>query len=522
MASQVLQESIYTQPSTVSAVEFNYTNTPLFSPEEFLSMEYDAGLPEQLSIGGLSSASVKIKISGSKNLLNKKIRVNLSTGEISMGNYNSEHMGWFTVTENEQDGENTTITGFDGAYLLNRKYLPNVAKEAAGYSTTKIVADILDQCTDAERYKGATLKPERPALTNQYINQEITGYTCAEMIGYVAALNGQNALINGEGKLKFVSLEEMTLYLPGGLRVLTSDYVYEDSLKIGGLWRPAGIVCQVSEEEKLFAPVVDGGEFNLYIRNPFMTQSALNAAAARLTGLVGYRVGQCAHFGGGFVRPCDVVPIRTADGTEYRMIAAGVHIACDGGVRTEFSSSYAADDSEASVGSGVGTSSGDLLSQVNSLEQKVKELETGSSNWQALSLASGVTSYSDQFGGSPLGVPAFCVQGGICRLTGSVQVTYGGSTVTLATLPETVRPVSNVYRLSPCGGKRIARVYVNLAGEVRLEWLLNLTDGSNYTTATWVQVNLEFPVIRQETLAVRALVEEGLQAQVGEDGEALT
>lgn len=495
MADQTMQESIYEYPSFISAAEYNLVNTPLFLPDDFISMEYDAGFSDSVGIGRVSSACVKLKISGTKNFLNKKIRVDVTTPSGSNGAYRSETIGWFTVVENQQDGSSTTITAYDGAYLLNRAYIPTIQKDAAGYSTAKIMGDILRQCTDAEKYKGATLQDAiGGGMYVNYIDREITGFTCAEMIGFIASLSGDNARIDQNGKLRFVSMAEMPIYLPGGLRKLTKDYVYEDSLKIGGLWQPAGIVCEADEEETLYSPIHENGAFQLYLRNPFMTQSMLNTAASRLAACGSYVVGQCAHFGGGFVRPCDVVPVQASDGTDHLMIASGVHIEFDGGVRTEFSSAFLADDSEMGSGGNAGVSSGDLVSQVNQLEQAVSELENGPLPWKELTLSSGVSAYSTNFGGSTLGEPSYCVKGGVCRLAGSVQAAYSGSAVTLASLPEKAWPTGNVYRLTPCGGKRIARIYVNTVGELKLEWLLNLSDGSNYTTSTWVQINLEYPV----------------------------
>lgn len=126
-----------------------------------------------------------------------------------------------------------------------------------------------------------------------------------------------------------------------------------------------------------------------------------------------------------------------------------------------------------------------------SLSSKYAERE----QWQELRLAAGIEANTSCFGGSPLYVPAYCRTGGMCRLAGSVSVTPSGSgTILLGTLPAGYRPNDNVYALVPCGGKNIARVFVNKNGEIKLEWMVKLADGTNHTAENWLQLNLSFPI----------------------------
>lgn len=501
MATQAMQESLYTTTSALKSYEYGNSSTPLFPADGFIRGEYDAAFGGEIGFGNVCSSSVKITVSGKYDFRNKKIDVSVSAG------INTEKLGWFTVVENEQDGGNTTFTAYDGAYLLNRRYEPTVTPSDTGnYSTYGIVNDILKQCSDAEKYNRATLqstlKDRYPAT---YIKGDITGYTCAEMLGFIAMLRGQNVCIDNQGYLQFVTMTENAPYVPGNLRYIPADYIYESGLKLGGSWKPASVVCQVGEDEddSLSAVVNANGGFNLYIRNPFMTQTILNDMATTLRDYAGWETGSCSHFGGGFVRPGDVVPMKDAGGSTHKIIAANVHVEFDGGVKTEFSSSSSADDSTAAPGGGSGTSSSDIVSQVNRLEEKVKALQKATGKWTALPLASGITAYSSAFGASPLGVPAYIVSGGICHIVGSVNAAYNGSASTLlATLPAGARPASSVYALATCGGKRLARIFVNVSGSLRLEWIVNLSDGSNYTTSTWVEVNMEYPVSDVEMMSL--------------------
>ena len=108
--------------------------------------------------------------------------------------------------------------------------------------------------------------------------------------------------------------------------------------------------------------------------------------------------------------------------------------------------------------------------------------------WIELTPASGVTSpNSNLYGGG-----ALCIGkvGNHVFIRGSVLAKSGAL---LTTVPEGYRPTDgNHYKLVPCGGARIARVYVNWAGSFYLEWVRNLNGGGEYTTAVWVDCNFDY------------------------------
>ena len=109
-------------------------------------------------------------------------------------------------------------------------------------------------------------------------------------------------------------------------------------------------------------------------------------------------------------------------------------------------------------------------------------------NWVTLTPASGVTTpNSNYYGGG-----ALCVAkvGGHVFIRGSVQAKSGAQ---LTTLPAGYYPTDgNRYKLVPCAGSRIARLYVNTSGIFNLEWVRSLSNGDEYTTAVWVDCNFDY------------------------------
>ena len=109
-------------------------------------------------------------------------------------------------------------------------------------------------------------------------------------------------------------------------------------------------------------------------------------------------------------------------------------------------------------------------------------------NWQALTVASGiVTPYSARYGGGELRIGKV---GKHVYITGSIQ---GKSGATITTIPEGFRPVDgNKYFLQACSGARIARIMVTTAGLMSIEWLRAIKDAVEYTTAVWVDCNIDY------------------------------
>lgn len=81
---------------------------------------------------------------------------------------------------------------------------------------------------------------------------------------------------------------------------------------------------------------------------------------------------------------------------------------------------------------------------------------------------------------------------------GSILVKPGSSIVVLATLPGGYTPGKSVFSMNACSGARLARIAVGgtgdtYAGKLCLEWVKNLSDGSNYTSAAiWVQCSINY------------------------------
>lgn len=78
-------------------------------------------------------------------------------------------------------------------------------------------------------------------------------------------------------------------------------------------------------------------------------------------------------------------------------------------------------------------------------------------------------------------------------IAGSVNVTPG-TDIVLCNIPDGYRPATGTATvINPCQGSRIARIAVYANGNFRLEWVKNLSDGSNYTSGpVWVECSIDY------------------------------
>ena len=108
--------------------------------------------------------------------------------------------------------------------------------------------------------------------------------------------------------------------------------------------------------------------------------------------------------------------------------------------------------------------------------------------WQLLPVASGITTpYSARYGGGELKIGRV---GNHVYITGSIS---GKSGATIATLPTGFWPLDgNKYFLKACTGARVARIMVTTAGVMGIEWVRLMKDATEYTTATWVDCNIDY------------------------------
>ena len=279
---------------------------------------------DTVTIGGVTAAMVTLTLSGAHNLRDKTIAV--SVGADVSGTVQYVPLGTFVVATCKQVDDTTTVTAYDAAYYaLGGTYTPTVS---SGATVAAVLSDVAAQC-------GLTLATLPAAASTTNVVGDLTGKTCRDMVGYLAALVGCNALIDRDGKLA------LRWFAASGQSYSPSDY-YNAGLSIDGT---STLACIRAEVETTItdadgntsvttnAYTAGGTGVGISIQNPYMTQVILDAVWASIGGLA-YTVGSCDIFHGLLVEPGDLVTITDKTGVAHTLAVMTLELSIDGGCKS--------------------------------------------------------------------------------------------------------------------------------------------------------------------------------------------
>ena len=290
------------------------------------SCTYNASIggAERVTIGGVTSARVTLVVNQEVAWRDKTIVV--SVGAEVDGTTQYVPLGTFAVTDCKQAEGTTTITAYDAAYyVLGGTYTPNVS---SGATVAAVLSDVATQC-------GLTLATLPAAASTTSVVGDLTEKTCRDMVGYLAALVGCNALIDRDGKLA------LRWFSDSGQSYSPSDY-YNAGLSIDGTSTLACIQATVeatttdadgNTSVTTNTYTAGGTGVGVTIQNPYMTQAILDTVWASIGGLA-YTVGSCDIFHGLLTEPGDLVTITDKAGVAHTLAVMSLTMTIDGGCKT--------------------------------------------------------------------------------------------------------------------------------------------------------------------------------------------
>ena len=226
-------------------------------------------------------------------------------------------LGLFTFEHPEiNDGQNR-YKGYDRMmYKFNMLYSTALT---GAHKTSEYMAEIA-------RLTGV---PFVSALEDITITM-LPGYTYREVIGYIAALHGANAIINDDGNLEFrwytqCDYSPAHIYMGGITYGMTDDYTLNM------------IKCTVTKQTDSGSEDVTytsgTGSTGISINNPFMTQALLDSIYAKIGGLV-YRPMTVSFSGDVLPELGDIVKV-VDSGLTYKCPIMQMSHDYDGGIKTE-------------------------------------------------------------------------------------------------------------------------------------------------------------------------------------------
>ena len=225
-------------------------------------------------------------------------------------------MGYFTAEKPKGDEERLSITAYDRMVKMERACFLELPDSTNTVAVLKGVGTIAGVEVVTE---GLTVIPMKKPV----------GYTCREVLSYVAQLYGGFAICNRAGKIEIKSYEDNDYTVTAGR--------YWDSFTHNDLPFVLGkITCYTGKNKKgedISIHVGDGVR-GIYFSNPFMDQTALDNIWGKLRNYT-YMPGSFRFLGDPRIDPWDVLTVKDRNENAYKVPAMKLTQEYDGGLSTE-------------------------------------------------------------------------------------------------------------------------------------------------------------------------------------------
>lgn len=275
-----------------------------------------------LTIGNAQSSSITFSIYEDTIDLENREMVLFEGLEVSEGNIEYIQIGIFKITSATAEEGKTSYTGYDRMY--SSMEMTYVSKLKYPNKDINIVKEI---CTQA----GITFVESTMDDKTISVATAPKGYTRREMLGYLSARQGKNAVINSQGQLEF------RWYKDADYTIRPTKY-YENGLKFttSKAFKVEKIVCEVATDNDSKTLTSGSGTMAVNISNPFMTQAVLDAVYKKIGGFT-YRPLTVECLGDWRLEVGDIVKV-TSDGVKYSAPITSIVYDCDGGLKCSIES----------------------------------------------------------------------------------------------------------------------------------------------------------------------------------------
>lgn len=244
-------------------------------------------------------------------------------------------LGIFTVTKQTSDGEYTSYEAYDRMYKADMPYFSDMTFP----STDKAILNEI--CGKL----GISLATN--IATTHTINDKPQGYTYREMIGYMAMLQGCNAVINADGNLELrwytdsgYTLDGHKYYQQGVTFTTSKDFTIQK------------LTCNntKSGSTKQSEITVGDGATGLTFANPFMTQVILDEVYKKIGGFT-FRPITVKFVGDYRLEVGDIITVNKG-GVDYKVPIMQIVHECDGGLISTVTSIGQSDTENSNIASG--------------------------------------------------------------------------------------------------------------------------------------------------------------------------
>lgn len=234
----------------------------VFTNNEVQSIDLSGGIQDVFSIGNTPSMCLELVLRNTTDTIFTTNSVKVEIGLKIGSTIEYIPLGIFNIEDIKKDDYTTKFTCYDNMTKFEIAYFSSLGDKP----TLQQVVNELASKT------GVQFTGSLPS----YTVKKLEGFTCREVLGYVASLCGGNAIITREGKFTIVYPTDISRDVGEGVFDLQRDEV---KYKIGK------ITCQVKEQETISKGSLGTDNMELSFENPWVTETILTDIYNRLNGL---------------------------------------------------------------------------------------------------------------------------------------------------------------------------------------------------------------------------------------------
>lgn len=235
----------------------------IFTNEDIVDVKIDGNIQPQDSfmIGVTPSTTLDLTLLNKGDTIYSTNQIKVEIGLNIGSTIEYILMGYYNIDDIVKTDYTIKFTAFDNMIKFETPYFSDLGENA---TLQQIVNELASKT-------GVQFTGSLPS----YTVKKLEGFTCREVLGYVASLCGGNALINREGKF--------TIVVPKDINYSIDTSNYFDYKREEVTYKMGKISCKAGENELVKGSLgVDSME--LQFENPWVTESILNDIYNKLNG----------------------------------------------------------------------------------------------------------------------------------------------------------------------------------------------------------------------------------------------
>lgn len=229
-------------------------------------------------------------------------------------------MGYFTTKKPDKQEDVISIIAYD---RMMKMEVPCFLSLPDKTTTTAVLSEI-------ENLTGVPVVTE--GLDSLSIDKPV-GYTCREVLSYIAQMYGGFAICNRTGEI------EIRTYIDSNYEINTNRY-WDGFTHSDIPYIVEKITCYMGQDEEGndISVSAGSGTREISFSNPFMTQAILKSVWD-VIGDFAYMPGSIRFLGDPCIDPWDILTVKDKNGTSYKVPVMSLTVEFDGGLTTEVEAS---------------------------------------------------------------------------------------------------------------------------------------------------------------------------------------